>query len=770
MSRVRLLTLTFAAGALIMSSLISEPAAAQQQGENRDLAFLRDLAQTRGFRLGRPDSVKLTPDGSTVLFLRGGPRSVEMRLYAFDVTSGVTRELITPEQVLGGKAETLSPAEKAQRERMRVSTGGFTAYDLSRDGAQVLVTLSGHAYLVQVAQPPASPAHSAQARLVAGPGAEGEPLFDARLSPDGSSVAFVRGNELWVADASGKGQARQLTTGATATLTHAQAEFIAQEELARFRGYWWSPDSKSIIYEEADSAGVEQLYLEDPADEFSPPRQMPYPRPGKPNVRTRFGIVPATGGATIWIKTDQSRYEYVSRVDWAKNAPPTLLLLTRDQKDLSLVKADPVTGDTHELVHEHDAAWLNVDPPSGDGAGREYQWLADGSGFLWSTEERGAWQLELRGKDGRLVRALTPVDFGLSALLGVDAKSGMLFVGRSADPIHTQLYEVPLAGGTPKALTQGPAQHSAVFARNSRAHALIEIPHSGIPAIHIIRADGSLAGDLPGVAEKAPFDVELTVRKVGAGEGFWTAMIKPHDFDPHHRYPVIVQVYGGPHARTVFDSEAAYVTAQWIADHGYIVISADGRGTPMRGRAWERAIENKFSQVPLDDQVAALRALAAEEPAMDLSRVGIIGHSFGGFMSALAVMRRPDVFRAGVAGAPVVDWKNYDTCYTERYLGVPPPAGKSDVYAANGLIPYAAQLERPLFIIHGTADDNVHFSESLLLTDALFKAGRDFDFLPMRAQTHMFYQPEMMVRYWQRIFAFFDTHLAVSQPAADRTQ
>lgn len=727
------------------------PPSGQEQARSKDLAFLENLTQTRGFRLGRPTAVQLTPDGSTALFLRGLARSPELRLYAFDVKTGAVREVITPEQVLGGKKEVLSDAEKAQRERMRVSVRGFTSYDLSHDGSQVLVSLSGRAYLV--------PLSGGAAREVAGPGAKGEPIFDARLSPDGKSVAFVRGGELWIGGTAG-GAARQLTHGATATRTHAQAEFIAQEELGRFKGYWWAPDSKALVYEEADSSGVEQLYLADPADEFKPPQQQPYPRPGKPNVKIAFGIVPAAGGETRWIEYDHARYEYVARVEWAENARPTLLLLTRDQKDLSLVSADPATGKTHELLHEHDDAWLNVDSPR-QGGGREYRWLPDGSAFLWTTESHGAWQLELRGRDGKLLRELTPPDFGLAALAGIDARAGTALLERAAEPIDTQLWEVPLKGGAPRALTQGPASHEAVFARESRAHALTEVPRQGPPTVQIVRADGSSAGVLPSVAEQAPFSVNLSLAKVGP-EGFWTATIKPHDFDAAKKYPVIVQVYGGPHSRTVHATDTAYISAQWIADHGYIVVSADGRGTPGRGRAWERVIQDRFAEVPLADQVAALRALAQREPSMDLTRVGIIGHSFGGFMSALSVMRRPDVFRAGVAGAPVVDWLNYDTAYTERYLGVPLPAGKSGTYEANGLLPYAAGLERPLLILHGTADDNVHFSETLLLTDALFRAGRPFELLPMRGQTHMFYEPQMMVRYWERIFGFFDAHLGTA--------
>jgi dipeptidyl-peptidase-4 len=286
----------------------------------------------------------------------------------------------------------------------------------------------------------------------------------------------------------------------------------------------------------------------------------------------------------------------------------------------------------------------------------------------------------------------------------------------------------------------------------------ISSAQGGFARMEVLRADGSIAGELPAINEPLPFEVRLEVEKRA---DFWTALVRPHDFDSKRKYPVLLEVYGGPHVNTVHRFAPGYIAEQWIADHGFIIAHADGRGSPGRGRAWERAIEKKFAEVPLEDQVTALRAMAAQEPAMDLSRVGVMGHSFGGFMAALAVMRRPDVFRAGVAGAPVVDWMNYDTCYTERYLGIPPPLGKSDAYARNGLLAYAKDLQRPLLLMHGTADDNVHFSESLLLVDALFRTGHsdDVDFLPFAAQTHLFHEPVLMQRYWQRVFGFLQANL-----------
>lgn len=730
---------------------LAEPALAAAPAEDADFKFLQDLAATQSWRLGRPSRVELTPDGTTVLFLRSPARSPTMRLFAVDVASGREREVITPTQVLGGAEQTLSPEEKAQRERMRVKTRGFTSYQLSRDGSLVLVQISGSAYVVPLA--------GGKATKVAGPDRNGTAIFDAHLSPDGKSVSFVRGGELWVA-AVGGGPERRLTRGATALLTHAQAEFVAQEELARFTGSWWSPDSKSIVYEEADLGGVETFDFGDPAHPERAADATPYPRPGHPNARVAFEIIPAGGGKTVAVEWDKRRYEYVAAVLWEENAPLTLTLLTRDQKDLSLVAVDPATGTTRELVHEHDDAWVN--------AGGAYAWLRDGSAFLWASERGGAWQLELRDRSGSLRRTLTPPDFGFSGLVHVDLSRAAVIVGQAREPVEHQIVSIPLAGGDATPLTRGPASHTAVYARDSSAHVVFASSPAAPETIEIVRGDGSSAGALASEAEAPPLVPRPELRKVGP-LGFWTATIRPHDFDPRRKYPVVVDVYGGPLSLTVTAAREAYVNDQWIADHGYVVVHADGRGTPGRGRDWERAIEKGFAEVPLADQVAALRSLGELDPALDLSRVGIVGHSFGGFMAALAAMRRPDVYKAAIAGAPVVDWLDYDTCYTERYLGVPPPAGASDAYTRNGLLPYAKDLAVPLLLIHGTADDNVHFQESLRLADALFKAGKRFDFLPQVGQTHQFYEPELMARYWQRIFAFWKEHLQLGQSRSSRS-
>jgi dipeptidyl-peptidase-4 len=703
-----------------------------------DTSYLRDHAETRGFMLGRPVGAKPTPDGKAVLFLRAQARVPTLRLYEFDVATARTRELLTPEQVLKGAEEHLSPEEKARRERMRVSVGGFTSFQLSEDGDLILVSLSGKLFVVE--------RDGGRVReLQTGPGT----VLDPKFSPDGKSVAYVRDHDVHVLDLATQKETR-VTAGGSEQRTHGLAEFVAQEEMSRFSGFWWSPDSRAIAYEEADATGVEVWYVADPARPGQPPQPSYYPRPGKANVNVRLGVVPVAGGPTTWVQWDAQRYPYMTTVRWDEDSPLLLAVQTRDQKELVLLRADPETGKTTPLVTERDPAWVNVhqDVP---------RWLKDGSGFLWTSERDGGPRLELHDSKGELVRVLVPPDAGYLDLVDVDPEAGQVVYRASADPTQAQLFRVPLRGGTPEVLTRDPGVHGAVFGRNHAVYVHSAAPLDAMPAAAVCRADGTRLGELPSVAEDPPFVPRAELVKVGDGPGFHAAVVRPRDFDSRKRYPVLVDVYGGPGHLRVTAAMNTRLLDQWLADQGFVVVSLDNRGTPGRGRDWERAIKDHFGSVPLDDQVAGLKALGGRFPEMDLERVGIVGWSFGGYLSALAVLKRPDVYKAAVAGAPVVDWLDYDTHYTERYLGL--PDADAEGYKEGSLLTYAASLERPLLLIHGTADDNVYFRHTLKLAEALFRAGKEFELLPLPGLTHMVPDPVVTQRLWSRIMRHFQEHL-----------
>lgn len=709
--------------------------------------FLRDYALTRGFILGRPFRPQLTPDGQAVLYLQSPPRSPRMSLFEFEVATKSVRRLLAPEQLLGDAQEILSDAEKARRERLRISTAGFTQFELSPDGSRVLVSLSGKIYLFS----------RRDGRVLSLPTSEGT-LIDPKFSPDGKSVSYVLDADIYVLNLE-RLEETQVTTGGTEELSHGLAEFVAQEEMGRLAGYWWAPNSEQIVYEEADARGVETWSAADPARPGETPHRQYYPRPGKRNVTVRLGAVSAVGGKTTWIDWDRERYPYLATVRWDKGGPLTLVVQSRLQQEMVLLVADTTTGRTNPLLTEKDSAWLNLDQ-------QVPMWLADGSGFLWTSEQAGGAQLELHNPAGKLMRVLVGPEIGYRTgrrgFPNLDIQTRQAYFLASDDPTQDHLWRVSLDSGKPVRLSVQTGQHSAVFAKNHSHYVQqIRTPLT-MPGFTVYRASGEPIAQLPSAAEEPPFIPTTEYLKVGEGKGFYCSVTRPRDFDSQKRYPVIVDVYGGPGFARVSAAMEDYLLDQWRADRGFIVVSIDGRGTPGRGWDWERSIYGNFGQIPLEDQVSGLMALGKQYPQMDLERVGITGWSFGGYMSALAALRRPDVFKAAVAGALVADWRDYDTHYTERYLGL--PEKNQAGYEASSLLTYTAGLERPLLLIHGTTDDNVFFLHTLKLSDALFKAGKQHEFLPLNGFTHMVPDPTVKERLEERIIQFFTRHLQASQP------
>ncbi|HXQ81202.1 MAG TPA: DPP IV N-terminal domain-containing protein [Opitutaceae bacterium] len=720
-------------------ALLLPCAAVLAAGEDPSITFFRDLAETRNYTLGQPVSPRPTPDGAAVIFLRGGPRDPVLRLYELDIATRREREIITPAQLLGGAAEVLSPEEKAHRERTRNTLRGFTDFDLSRDGSRLLVTLSGKLYVL----------NRADLRVTALPG---EDWIAPHLSPDGAFVAAVRSGELHVIDLATLAD-RALTTGGSATLSHGAAEFIAQEEMSRDDGYWWSPDSLWIAYQETDESAVEARYIADPLHPEAAPRKYSYPRAGSANARVRLGVISRDGGATRWIPRDAEKYPYLARVEWREaGAPLTLVVEDRRQQDERVLAADPSTSTVRELLAETDPAWVNLVEPNIP------HWLKGGRQFLWTTERRGFWQLELRDASGALVRELTPPDLGYRDLVGADEAGGFVFVLASKDPTETQLWRFPLASGAGQPLTSSRGVHGAVLSDDGRTlvHAFSLLDATS--GVEVLSSSGARLASLVSVAESPKALPRVDLVRTGGERSYCAALVRPRRDHPGRRYPVILSVYAGPQTTHVTASARAYFIDQWMADQGYVVARLDGRGTTLRGRDWQRLMRGNFIDLALHDQVEGLQALGAQNPEMDLARVGVVGWSFGGYFSAMAVIRRPDVFRAGVAGAPVVTWENYDTYYTERYIGLPQenPQG----YRASSVLTYAGQLSRPLLLIHGLTDDNVYFQHSVQLADALFLAGKPYEFMPMLG-THMAGADSSVVRLReeQRIMEFFNRTL-----------
>ena len=704
-----------------------------------DAKLLADSAATYNFRLGVPVPLAVTADGA-VLFRRTPPRAFAADLYELDTKSGAVKTLATAEELLGTGDEHLSDAEKARRERARTATRGVVDADVSADGHTVFVPLGGMFHLID---------RQTGVRRAIDPDGD---AYDPHMSPDGTQIAFVRDGDLWIASATGA--PRRLTKHPDG-IEYGVAEFAAQEELDRRRGFWWSPDGKQLLFQRTDARKVETVYVADARQPTAPPVPFKYPRAGTPNAIVDLGVIAASGGEPTWLTWDLDKYPYLGRVDWPAKGPLTIVVLSRPQTDLAVI--EPLASNK-VLLAEHDDAWVNL---GGSGIGRGAAigatrgaplWLADGSGFLWTTESRGTWTIELRSPDGALVKPITAPDFGLHELVGVDGGNAIAIA--STNPTRTDVWLIPLDGSAaPSRLTDGDGVATAMF-----DHGVTIVSTANHAGGKRITANGH---ELPSVAEKPSLVPTTAIETVDfGGRTHYAAVTRPRAFDRTKHYPVLLKVYGGPHAQLVVDVRDDYVMDQWYADAGFIVVRSDGRGTPGRGRAWERAISGDLITVPLADQVAALQALGAHHPEMDLRRVGVFGWSFGGYFTTMALLLRPDVFACGVAGAPVTDWSLYDTAYTERYMRTPDTNPKG--YAETSALTHAAKLDRPLLLIHGITDDNVHLANTLGLIENLYVAGKRAEVV-LLSGTHMVPDPKLAFAREQVQVDFFREHLGAAR-------
>jgi len=751
---------SFRTFATLMLSAALASAAEPAPGTPLDTSFLKQYSETRGFTLGRPQKPKISPNGKTVLFLRADPKAPKLKLFEFDVATAQTKELLSPEALLQGADENLTPEEKARRERMRVSVGGFTDYHLDPEGKNILVMLSGKLYVFDRAAGKAT-------ELKTGSGT----IVDPKWSPDGKKIAYVRGFDVAVYDLAA-GKESMATTGGTLVKSHGLAEFVAQEEMGRFSGYWWSPDSKFIAYEEADHTGVETWYVADPFKPDQKPSEQYYPRPGKKNVAVRLGVVPVEGGDTVWMKWPNGRregdqpFEYLTQVVWDKYGPLTVQLETRKQDVVSTFGVDHRTGNTKWLLDikafDH---WVNLKQ-------LYLKWTKDGR--LGATVGNSI-STAVNGIDPERKR-----DFLLVPWMG-EFESVVHFDPDNLSTLYTSTFlstdmHLFRAEGEPSnfgkrnaiPITQGRGLFTAVS--DGKLICLTKTTPTEMQTTKVLAADGKVIGELPSLAVNPAVkpNVEFlpnhltdgaTSLQLSKGDGvFFSAIVRPQNFDPKKKYPVIVDVYGGPGHIHVPAAMRNWLIPQWLADQGFIVVAIDNRGTPCRGDEWEKAIYKKFGTVPIEDQVKGLHALCDKFLEMDRDRVGIVGWSFGGYNAANGVLRRPDVFKAAVAGAPVTDWEDYDSHYTERYMGLLPESKAA--YDEASLIPLAKDLKRPLMLVHGTADDNVYYRHTLKLSNALFRAGKDFEAVALPGITHMYSaEPTIMERLWVKNAAFFKQHL-----------
>ncbi|HEV2361709.1 MAG TPA: prolyl oligopeptidase family serine peptidase [Acidimicrobiales bacterium] len=674
-----------------------------------ELTFPRQTARTRRFTLGAPRDFTISPDGSVVLFLRsrGGTDPIAC-LYSFDVEGGKEKLLADPLVLLGGGEEELPPEERARRERARESSGGIVRYSADRAGARVAFDLSGRLFWVDVATETFS-----EVRV---PG----PVVDPVIDPTGRYVAYVHGGSVAVVDLELGGESvRTLVAPEMPDVVYGLAEFVAAEEFDRSRGFWWSPGGDLLLVARVDNSDVTRWHIADPARPGAEPVVVRYPAAGTANASVSLSIFGVAGGEAVPLSWDRDAFEYVVEADWSGHGL-VLVVESRDQRRLQVLDVDPGSGVTSLVAEETDSAWVDV--VSGVPARLE------SGGLVWTADSDDTRRLLIGGE------VVSPVGLQVGQVLGVDGDS-VLFSG-CHDSTETQLYQWSAATGVEGLLPGGDSVPRIAWGRMRGGTAVVVAGDlsSERDGAAVWRA-GHQVAHIESLAESPLVDPHPHIVRVGERR-LATAVLFPSGYEVGSgKLPVLMDPYGGPHARRVLSDRAAFLSSQWFADQGFAVVVADGRGTPGRGPAFERDVLGDLAGPPLQDQVDALAGAAAEFPDLDLSRVAIRGWSFGGYLSALAVLRRPDVFHAAVAGAPVTDWSLYDTHYTERYLG--DPASSPDNYQRSSLLEDAPRLERPLMIIHGLVDDNVVVAHSLRLSSALVAAGRPHTVLPLSGITHM---------------------------------
>jgi len=696
----------------------------------------------------RARGVKLSPDGKAVTYIKTRADDLLVTdLWIADVAGGEPRMLLDGKKLAPENRE-LSEAEKARRERAGVSTRGVVDYEWDSQGKVILAPVEGDLWVYDVTAKAARQlTHTAADEI------------DAKVSPKGSFVSFVRDDNLYITPTAG-GAERALTEGGTELKSWGTAEFIAQEEMDRHTGYWWSPDDSKIAIAFVDQTGVD--VVERPEVNATGARVVPqrYPRPGRPNAKVEL-YVQAIGGARTKLDLGDNADIYLARVNWSKDGKTLYVQReSRDQRRLDLLAVDPATGKGKVILSETSPHWIDLTD--------DFKPLANGD-FLWSSESSGYRHLYLHKADGKLIRAVTSGDWPVEEIEGVDeATSTVIFAAHKDTPIERRIYSVSYAKpGAPKALTPAGGQWAVTVAETGGAFAGTYNDPKTPPQTALYKADGTRVRWIEENALKAghPFwpyvdrlrEPTFGTTKAADGEALHWSMRTPPGFDPAKKYPAIVQVYGGPGSALVTKAWAA-PEDQILLDAGYILFKLDNRGTPNRSVAFKTAIDRRMGQLEVDDQIAGARYLGSL-PYVDKGRLGVTGWSYGGYMTLLLLTAPDSPFKAGVAGAPVTDWALYDTHYTERYMGA--PADNAKGYAATELVARLPRLKpASLLLMHGMADDNVTFDNSTRILFALQAAGLPFETMVYPGLRHRGgWTPKNRMHRTMQTVEFFDRKL-----------
>ena len=696
-----------------------------------------------------PGAFAFAPDGKSLTYLKAESASLSRVLWRASVADGSAKVIARPPGT-GDTDAGVSREEALRRERQRLRETGITQVARAKAADMAILPIGGDLYLLRGDSP--------LQRLTETP----TPEIDPKPSPDGTKVAFVRNNELFVMDLATRVET-QLSRGATEGLTHGLAEFMAQEEMDRSTGFWWSLDGSKIAYQETDERAIPAYSIVHQGGVDPSVETHRYPFPGSSNAKVKLGVVATRGGETTWLDLPNtgSGDFYLARVDWENPSNLLVQILARDQKTLTLARVSLDRGASKVLVEEKSKTWVNLhnDLRAVEGTGE----------VVCSSERSGFRHLLLLDREGRVVRELTSGDWPVDGVDHLDPKRREVwFSTGAARPLERQVFRVSLDGGPIVPVSKEPGTHRGTVSGDGDHYVDVFSSRTVPPTTRLMARDGQVIAELDASARTDPrvetfrlSPPEFASFRNRDGVEMFGAFYPPKSQALGAKAPLVVMLYGGPHVQYVSDSWAmtADLNAQALTERGFAVWKMDNRGSSRRGVAFESSIHRAMGTVEVLDQVDGVRFVTTKYPEIvDARRVGVTGSSYGGYMTLRCLTEAPLTFQSGVAVAPVTDWDGYDTCYTERYMET--PATNPDGYRRSSVLSRAGQVAGALLVIHGMIDENVHFRHSARLASALIAANRPFEMLPLPEERHSSRKEEGRKYVAERLAHFFEKTLA----------
>jgi len=685
------------------------------QGTRRTGLSPEDVARYPRPGMAIPGKIAYSPDSRLLTYLYSEAGDLARELWQLELSTGRRQRLLEPVE-----QRAFSREEQLRRERTRTLEVGVTDYAWAENAPVLLAPIGGDLYRWQ---------DGSFDRIASGG------VIDPKISPDGSRVYFVRDGEVWRGDS-------QLTSGASPGVTNGLAEFVAQEELGRASGFWPSPDGAHLAFEEVDERNVPVYPIVHQGLAAVEIEEHRYPFPGAANVKVRLGLdkkfleLPHEDG-------------YIARVDWHPDGRLFVQWLRRDWQRLELIAYDPSSGSSQRLLVEEQTPWINLHD--------DLRFIPATGEFVWSSEKTGFRHLYLHASEGSMVRQLTHGDWPAESTVALDGERRFVyFQGWRRTPVERHLFRVSLDGGEPEQLTTEPGMHSTHVAPDFSSFVDTHSNRGAPPRVTVKAMDGRVLHTLH---EPARVDLDLTPPELHTfevdGTQLHAAVYRPRATG---KSPLVVMVYGGPVAQTVTDSWDMTVDlrAQMLTEHGFVVLKVDNRGSARRGLSFESHIARRMGVIEVADQVAGVRWLEGLGIA-DSTRVGVTGWSYGGYMTLMSLLKAPDVFKAGVAGAPVTDWDGYDTAYTEKYMST--PVANPDGYRDASALSFVEALRGDLLVVHGMIDENVHFRHTARLIQRLIDAGKPYETLIYPNERHMPRSEKDRADMERRLLAFFERAL-----------